>query len=127
VRKLARDCVVSKRSIIKAILRLFQEAYKLAFHAHIAMLKSFFCACSAIVDSFVIVSFFLEKYYIRQFYRGLTVTYYVCARLCQCFGQFGCYFGCDKPWTCSYTRKQRFLLLCSCTYLNSLGKFGFRA
>jgi len=40
------------------------------------------------------VSFFLEKLYIPH-YRWITC--YVCARLCQCFVQNGCYFGCDKP------------------------------
>jgi len=35
--------------------------------------------------------------------------------------------GVIKLWTCSYTRTLRFLLPRSCTYLNSLGKFGFRA
>jgi len=59
-------------------------------------------------DSF----FFLEKHYTPQYYRLLIS--YVCTRLCQCFGQGGCYCGCDKPCTCSYTRKQRFLLQCSC-------------
>jgi len=43
--------------------------------------------------SFVIVSFFLEKHYIPQYYRLLTC--YDFARLLQCFGQGGCYFGCD--------------------------------
>jgi len=53
-----------------------------------------------------IVSFFLEKYYIPQYYRLLTC--YVCARLCQCFCQGGCYFRCDKPCTCSSTPTQLF-------------------
>ena len=38
----------------------------------------------------------------------------VCARLCQCFGQGGWYFGCDKPCTCSHIRLKRVLLLHSC-------------
>jgi len=63
-------------------------------------LQAGFRACSAIMDRFVIVSFFLEKQYIAQYHRWLTC--YVCARLCQCFGKGGCYFGCDKPCTCSY-------------------------
>jgi len=69
------------------------EAYKPAFHTYRAILESFFYAYSAIVDSFLIVSFFLEKHYIPQYYRWLTC--YFCARLCQCFVQGGCYFGCD--------------------------------
>ena len=47
------------------------------------------------MDSFVIVSFFWEKLYstvhIRQYYCWLTC--YVCARLCQCFGQGVAIFG----------------------------------
>jgi len=39
-------------------------AYKPIFHAHIATRDVFFYASSAIVDSFVIISFFLEKEYI---------------------------------------------------------------
>jgi len=62
--KLACDGVASKRSITHAILGLFQEAYKPTFHIYRAILESFFYAYSAIVDSFVIVSFFLEKHYI---------------------------------------------------------------
>ena len=67
------------------------EAYKPAFHIYRAILESFFYAYGAIVVNFVIVSFFLEKHYIRQYYRWLTC--YICARLCQCFGQGGCSFG----------------------------------
>jgi len=62
--KLAGDGVASKRSITHAILGLFQETYKPAFHIYRAILESFFYAYSAIVDSFVIASFFLEKHYI---------------------------------------------------------------
>jgi len=74
VRKLARDGIVSTRSITLAILGLFQEkiAYKPAFHAYSDILDSFFYAYSAIVDSFVIVSFFLEKHCILQHYLSLT-------------------------------------------------------
>ena len=68
--------------------------------------------------------FFLEKHYISQYY--LFLICYVCARLCRCFGQGGCYFGCDKPCTCSYTRTQRFLMLRSCAYLNSSVNLAFR-
>jgi len=39
-------------------------AYNPVFHAYIATLDLFFYASSAIVDSFVIVSLFLEKEYI---------------------------------------------------------------
>jgi len=47
-------------------------------------------------------------------------------RSCQCFGEGGCYFRCDKPCTCNYTCTQTFLLLCSCAYLNSPGNWVFR-
>jgi len=50
VTKLARDGFASKRSVTHAILGLFLEAYKQAFYAY-----------RAIVDSFVIVSFFLTN------------------------------------------------------------------
>jgi len=99
--------------------------YKPAFHIYRATLESFFYAYRAIVDSLVTVSFFLEKHYTPQYYCWLTC--YVCARLCQCFGEGGCYFRCDKPCTCNYTWTQRFLLLRTCACLNSLGNFGFRA
>jgi len=56
VRKLARNGVGSKRSITHAILGLFQEAHKPAFHMYRTILESFVYAYSAIVDSFVIVS-----------------------------------------------------------------------
>jgi len=74
VRNLARDGIVSKRSITHANFGLFQEtmAYKPAFNAYNAILDSFFNPYSAIVDSFVIVSFFLEKHCIPQHYRSLT-------------------------------------------------------
>jgi len=62
--------------------------------------------------------FFLEKHYIPQYNRWLTC--HVCARLCQCFGQGGCYFRCDKLCICNNTCTQRLLLLSSCTCLNSL-------
>jgi len=52
VRKLARDGIVSKRSITHAIFGLFQEAYKPAFHVYSAIPERFFYAYSAIVDSF---------------------------------------------------------------------------
>jgi len=58
---------------------------------------------------FVIVSFFLRNiiFHTPQYYRWLTC--YVYARLCQCFGQGGCYFRCDKPCTCcNYTCTQHF-------------------
>jgi len=35
--------------------------------------------------------------------------------------------GVIKPCTCSYARTLRFLIPCSDAYLDSLGKFGFRA
>jgi len=35
--------------------------------------------------------------------------------------------GVIKSCTCSYTRTLRFLIPRSCAYLDSLGKFGFRA
>ena len=83
-----------EKSIIHVILVLFQEAYKLAFHLYRAILESFFYAYSAIVDNFIDSFFFLEKHYIPECYRWLTC--YVCTRLCQCFGQGGCYFRSDK-------------------------------
>ena len=71
VRILARDGIVSKRSITPAIVGWFQEtmAYKQVFHACSAILDSFFYAYSAIVDSLVMVSFFLKEDYILQHYR----------------------------------------------------------
>jgi len=73
VRKFARNSVASKRSVPYAILDLFKETvpYKPAFHVNSAILDSFVYVYSAIVDSFVIpvVSFFLEKHYIPQYYR----------------------------------------------------------
>jgi len=45
------------------------EAYKQVFHACIAILDSFFYAYTATMDSFVMVSFFLEEDYILQRYR----------------------------------------------------------
>jgi len=102
------------------------EAYKAIFHIYRAILESFFYAYyNAIVDISVIISFFLEKHYIPQHYRCLTC--YLCARLCQCFGQGGCCFRYDKPCTCNYICTQHFLLLRRCAYLNSLCKFGFQA
>jgi len=68
-----RDSVVGLRSL------------QTDFHIYRAILESFLYAYyRAIVDSSVIISFFLEKYYIPQYYRWLTC--YLCARLCQCFG-----------------------------------------
>jgi len=43
-------------------------AYKSAFQAYSLILESFFYACGTIVDSFMVVSFFLEKH-IMQYYR----------------------------------------------------------
>jgi len=93
VRTLARDGVTTKGWVTRSILDLIQEAYKSAFHAYSAILDSFFMP---IASSWIV--FFLE-HYIPQYYRWLTCC--ICARLCQCFGQGGCYFGCDKPCTCS--------------------------
>jgi len=55
VKKLARHGIASKRSITYTILGLFYETmtYKPPFHAY-----------SSTVDSFVILSLFLEKHYI---------------------------------------------------------------
>jgi len=63
-----------------AILGLFYETMtcKPAFHAHSAILDSFFYACSAIVDSFERVYLFLEKHYIPQYYRWPT------SKVCAC-------------------------------------------
>jgi len=86
--------------------------------------KFLLCLLQRHRNSSVTISIFVEKHYIPQYYRWLTC--YVCARLCQCFGQGGYYFWCDKPCTCNYTWTQHFLLLRRCVYLNSLGKFGFQ-
>jgi len=115
-----RWCCVKKINYSREF-RLVSRSLQGSFHIYRATLESFFYAYRAIVDNFVTVSFFLEKHYIPQYYRWLTC--YVCARLCQFFGQGSCYFRCDRPCTCT----QRFLLPRSCAYLNSLGKFGFRA
>ena len=74
VRKLARVGVALKRSITYAIPGLFWEtmAYKRAFHVNSAILDSLFYFYSAIVNSFVIAIFFLDKHYILQYYRWLT-------------------------------------------------------
>jgi len=105
---------------------LLSEAYKPAFHIYRAILESFFNAYSTIVDSFVIVSFFLRYiiFHTPQYYRWLTC--YVRVRLCQYFGEDGCYFRCGKPCTCKYPCTQRFLILRSCGCLNSLGKYSFQ-
>ena len=72
VKKLARDGFVSKRSITHAILGLFQEAYKPAYHAY-----------STVVDSFVIVSFFSWE---TLYSAVLSFTYTLC--LCQIMPMF---------------------------------------
>jgi len=63
VSKLARDGGASKRSISHAMFGLFRKtmAYKSTFHAYSTILDSFFYGYSAIVDSVVIVSFFLRN------------------------------------------------------------------
>jgi len=43
-------------------------AHRPTFHANSTILDSFIHAYGAIVDSFVIVSFLLEKHYIPQYY-----------------------------------------------------------
>ena len=114
MRKLARDGFASKRSVTHAILGLFQKAYKSVCHAY-----------SAIVDCFVIVSFFTwETLY------SAVLSFNNMLRLCQIMPMFwsrcSLFWG-DKPFTFSYTRTQRFLLLRSCAYPNSFSKFGFPA
>ena len=84
MRKLAHDGVASKRSSIRAILDLFQEAYKPDFRIYRAILESFCYAYSAIVDSFVIVSFFLERLY--SILRSIIVTNML--HLCQIMPMF---------------------------------------
>ena len=58
----------------------------------------------------LVIFFFLRNiiFHTPRYYRWLTC--YVCASLCQCFGQGGCYFRRDKPCTCNNTCKQHFLL-----------------
>ena len=85
MRKLARAGVASKRSITHAILGLSQEAYKPAFHIYRAIQESLFYAYSDIVDSFTIVSFFLEKHSITQS-AVLSLTNMLC--LCQIIPMF---------------------------------------
>jgi len=58
-----------KDQSLTRFLACFKEAYKPTFHVCNAILESFFYGYRAIVDSFVIVSFFLEKHYIPQYYR----------------------------------------------------------
>ena len=103
-------------------------AYKPAFHAHTAILDSFFYAYSVILNSFVIV--FLEKRYIPQYYCWRTS--YVCACLRQRFGQGGCYCGCDKtvclqlhPYTTFFDTPQQWLSLETCLEIRFFGS-GFR-
>jgi len=71
VRKLAHDGVASKRSITFAMLGLFQEAYKPAFHIYRAVLESLFYVHSATVDSFLIVCFSVGNniFHTPQYYR----------------------------------------------------------
>ena len=93
--------------------------YKPAFHIYRAVLESFFYVHRATVDSFVIVSFFLEKHYIPHSAVSMTNM----LRLCQIMPMFWSRWllFCDKACTCNYTCTQRFLLLRSCAYRNSLG------
>jgi len=93
----------------KPISRLFMSIALSWTVSFSAILENFFYAYSTIVDSFVIVYFFLEIHYVPQHYRWLTC--YVCASLCQCFGQGGCYFRCDKSCTCNYTCTQSVAVL----------------
>jgi len=53
-------------------LVLINDGLQTGFSCHSAILGSSFYACSAIVDSFVVVYFFLEKHYIPQYYPSLT-------------------------------------------------------
>ena len=93
---------------------LVLRSLQLAFHVCSAILETFFYVYRAIVDGFVVVSVFLEKHYIPQYYRSLIC--YICVRLCQWFSQGGCFFRCDKTCACNYTCTQRFLLIRSCAY-----------
>jgi len=67
-------------------------AYKPYFLACSAILDSFVHAYSPIMHNFVIVSLFLEKHSIPQYYRSLIS----CVFAYQCFGQGGCYCGCNE-------------------------------
>jgi len=55
-----------KDQSVTRFLACFKEACKPAFHICRAILESFFYAYSAIVDSFVMVSFFLRKITFRS-------------------------------------------------------------
>ena len=101
---------------------LVLRSLNVGFHVYSAILESFFYADSAIVDSFVIVSFFLKKHCILQYYRWLTC--YICVTLCRCFGPSGCYFVRVPSTTPAHN------VVCYSAVahiLNSLGKFDFRA
>ena len=111
MKKLARDDFASKRSITHAILGLFQEAYWPAFHAS-----------SAIVDSFVIVSFFLEKHYIQQYYRLLTCYTFV-PDYANVLVKVVVTLGVINRAPAAIPEHNVFLLLRSCAYLYYLGKF----
>jgi len=81
------------------------------------------------VDSFVIVSFFLRNIIFHSPHSAVLLLTNM-LHLCQITPMFwprDCYFWCDKPCSCNYICTQRFLLLRSCAYLNSLCKFGFQA
>ena len=64
-RKLAREGIVEEINRSRDSWKRWPT--KPAFHAHSAILDSFFYAYSAIVDNFMTVSLFLEKHCIPQY------------------------------------------------------------
>ena len=70
------------------------------------------------------VSFFLEKHFIPQYYRWLTC--YVCARLCQWFGQGGCFFGVINRVPASTPAHNVFCYSAVAHILTPSVNFGFR-
>jgi len=67
-------------------------AYKPPFHVDSPITGNFFYAYSAIVGSFVIVSFFLRKITFRSTAVHKQAKIVI---LSKCFGQDDCYFRCD--------------------------------
>jgi len=126
VRKLARDGIASKKSITQAICGLFQDTatYKPAVHAYSVIPDSLFYAYSANVDSFVMLSSFLENIafcntIVHLQSKFLLVLTNVLVKLVAILGVMKlCMQLCLYTMFCD-TR--------SCAYLDSLGKFGFRA
>ena len=95
--------------------------YKPTFSSLSAILDSFAYAYSAIADKFRgSLSLSWEALY-------SAVLSLVCACLTNSLVKVVAILGVIKPCPCSYTRMLRFLILRTCAYLDSLGKFSFRA